>query len=157
MPVTQIALLVTAAALALSACTSTPESATEANSPSPSGAVENVSGHQRFTVLRASDDEMIPLPKRVHIEDRAVETRLPCRGTARRIIVPDMSPLTLKELALLATGERNEATAVIVLQSKREGVLLGLDEADQLISRWQLSRLGAHWGVDSASWCIKEG
>lgn len=159
MPASQIALMVTAAVLAVSACTATPKSATEPT-PSPSSAVENVSGEpSRFTVFRASDnDGMTPLPRRMHIGDRAVETRLSCVGTARRTIIPGMSPMTLKELALLSTsGERKEATAVIVLKSRRHGVLLGLNQADELISQWQLSRLGAHWGVDSASWCIREG
>lgn len=145
-----------AAVLALTACTSTPESAATQDSPSPSAAADNASEQPpRFTLTRAPGyPEFTALPPRLQIGEQTVSTRLRCRGEGRRAAIPGMSPMTLKELARLATGaERREAAAVIVMQSRSHGILLGYNKGDQLVSRWRLSRLGARWGVDSMTWC----
>lgn len=129
-------------ALALSGCTSTPQSLPESGSATPAGTTEEVSDRlKRVEVVRTSSyPAMSSIPQPVQIGAIQVATRLTCAPRHReRIYLAWRGVPTLRKAALVLT-RKPSSSAVVVRQSPVRAVVLELSQRGSLISRTPLDR-----------------
>ena len=145
--------------VALTGCTSTPESDAEADpsgdaSPGPTeGATV---ARPEFAAVRL-DPGVTSLPERVFTgETRSVSTRLDCGGTASRTyayIHWKQGTKTLRQAARLLQPKRSNTVAVAIVRSGSEALVLTLDKHDVVVSRAQMGLDVGRWWPEGRVTC----
>ena len=153
------ALMGAVGALLLNGCTSTPESSVTPEATTPTPAVENVSEDPpRVTrIFAPTYPQLSRLPPRLDAGDRSVTTRLQCPNDRRKIIeFYFLSEMTLRELTLYLTDKPFGSTAVIVMQSSKDALVLHLNERGNLIGRSHAYRQQGSWFPNGITHCANK-
>jgi len=160
MRVRQIGLIGVLAAFAMTACTSTPAPLPgSAPQTAPTADVENASEDppRVAQIFAPTFPQVSRLPRRLDAGDRTVSTRLRCPNGNRRIIyVGFMGGMKLRELALFVTDKPSGSTAVVIMQSKKDALILHLNERGKLIGRSPAYRNQGSWFPNGITHCAKK-
>ena len=144
------------AALALSACTSSPdtESVAEQSPSSDSQGVSPSSNVTRIHVPGYPDSGGSPEEAARGRANNEHPVALHAQRSPRRVWHQRaIWSKTMPEIARALASKLEDHTVVIVLQSPRDATMLVSNASDSLVSSWSMNRFGRKWTLGYINYC----